>query len=230
MIDYLLQIIPIESSMGDNRPRFPLYLHLTLAQVSVILGSFGVLGYLIYGDNVPQIMTDTLPSSIFAQLVRVTLMIAVLFTYPLQLYPVIQITESVIFKRRIGKRKEHLAEVVAGPSTNLNSDEVREYQSINFESNSGSVDQANLSYAQDHEGKDLDPLIKPTEDKVEELDYMVSQSVCLSACLPVCLSAVCLSVCLSAVCLSVCLSAVCLSVCLSAVCLSVCFVQLFIYQ
>ncbi|KAJ7371084.1 hypothetical protein OS493_027772 [Desmophyllum pertusum] len=53
-------VIPIESSMAENRPRFPLYLHLAIAQVSFILGSFGILGYMIYGSNVPQILTDTL--------------------------------------------------------------------------------------------------------------------------------------------------------------------------
>lgn len=148
--------------MGNNRPRFPLYLHLTLAQVSVILGSFGILGYLVYGSNVPQIVTDTLPLTIFAQLIRVTLMIAVLFTYPLQLYPVIQITESFLFKRRLEKQRERLSQVIAGPSTDINKDNVQDYQSINSESN----------IEQDSVNKDIDPLMK--QNKKDDMDYMVS--------------------------------------------------------
>lgn len=152
--------------MGNNRPRFPLYLHLTLAQVSVILGSFGILGYLVYGSNVPQIVTDTLPSTIFAQLIRVTLIIAVLFTYPLQLYPVIQITEAFLFQRKLEKQRKHLSEVIAGPSTNINQENVPNYQSVNSESIS----------EHDSVDKDIKPLMK--QNKKDDLDYMVSLPLC----------------------------------------------------
>ena len=115
---YYLQIIPIESSMAENRPRFPLYLHLTLAIVSVILGSFGILGYMIYGSNVPQILTNTMGTHILAQMIRVTLIVAVLMTYPLQLYPVIEIAESALFSKV--HSKSQLSEVIAGPSSEAN--------------------------------------------------------------------------------------------------------------
>ena len=113
-----LQIIPIESSMAENRARFPLYLHLTLGIVSVILGSFGILGYMIYGSNVPQIVTNTMGTQIPAQLIRVTLIVAVLMTYPLQLYPVIEIAESALFSKV--HSKSQLSEVIAGPSSEAN--------------------------------------------------------------------------------------------------------------
>lgn len=103
--------------MAENRPRFPLYLHLTLAIVSSILGSFGMLGYMIYGSGVPQIVTDTLGTEIPAQMVRITLIIAVLMTYPLQLYPVIEIAESAFFTKVHSRSKSHLSEIIAGPST-----------------------------------------------------------------------------------------------------------------
>lgn len=102
--------------MAENRPRFPLYLHLALGIVSTILGSFGMLGYLIYGSNVPQIVTDRLETGVLTQLVRITLIIAVLMTYPLQLYPVIEIAESICFTKVHSKSKSHLSEIIAGPS------------------------------------------------------------------------------------------------------------------
>lgn len=108
--------------MAENRPRFPLYLHLALGIVSTILGSFGMLGYMIYGSNVPQIVTDTLEKGVMTQLVRVTLIIAVLMTYPLQLYPVIEIAESIFFTKVHSKSKSHMSEIIAGPSIGPGSD------------------------------------------------------------------------------------------------------------
>ena len=105
--------------MAENRPRFPLYLHLALGQVSCILGSFGILGYLIYGSNVPQIVTDTLTTGAVAQVVRVTLIIAVMFTYPLQLYPVIEIAESAFFTKINTRGQSNLSGVIAGPSVSV---------------------------------------------------------------------------------------------------------------
>ncbi|XP_068674282.1 proton-coupled amino acid transporter 1-like isoform X2 [Montipora foliosa] len=109
-------VIPIESSMAENRPRFPLYLHLTIAMVSVILGSFGMLGYMIYGSDVPQIVTNTLQTDFLAQIIRITLVIAVAMTYPLQLYPVIEIMESIFFTKVHSRSKSHLDRLIAGPS------------------------------------------------------------------------------------------------------------------
>lgn len=109
-------VIPIESSMAENRPRFPLYLHLTIAMVSVILGSFGMLGYMIYGSDVPQIVTNTLQTDFLAQIIRITLVIAVVMTYPLQLYPVIEIMESIFFTKVHSRSKSHLDRLIDGPS------------------------------------------------------------------------------------------------------------------
>ena len=129
-----LQVIPIESSMAENRPRFPLYLHIALAQVSFILGSFGILGYMIYGSTVPQIVTDRLQTGIVAQLVRLTLIIAVMMTYPLQLYPVIEIAESVLFTKVHSKSKSHLGAVIADPSMDPDSNPVSPVDSNSIDS------------------------------------------------------------------------------------------------
>ena len=120
--------------MAENRPRFPLYLHIALAQVSFILGSFGILGYMIYGSTVPQIVTDKLQTGIVAQLVRLTLIIAVMMTYPLQLYPVIEIAESVLFTKIRSKSKSHLGAVIAGPSMDPDSNPVSPVDSNSIDS------------------------------------------------------------------------------------------------
>lgn len=94
----LSQILPIESSMEGNRHLFPAFLHLAIYIVFFILTAFGVLGYLRYGDNVQQIILLSIPQhSPLAIAVDITLIISVLFTYPLQMFPFIQIVECYIF-------------------------------------------------------------------------------------------------------------------------------------
>eukprot|EP00795_Rhopilema_esculentum_P009071 gene9071-16723_t len=83
--------------MAENRGRYPCYLHISLVLLSSILGSFGTLGYLRYGDETNQIVTENLEGSLIVIALRCLLFFGVLFTYPLQIYPVIQIVEGIIF-------------------------------------------------------------------------------------------------------------------------------------
>ena len=83
--------------MAENRGRYPCYLHISLFLLSSILGSFGTLGYLRYGDETNQIVTENLEGSVIVIALRCLLFFGVLFTYPLQIYPVIQIVEGIIF-------------------------------------------------------------------------------------------------------------------------------------
>ena len=84
--------------MGENKHRYPLYLHLAVGLVSCILGGFGVIGYIVYGSDTPQIVTENLPPGPLVTVVKVLLCLAVLLTYPLQLFPITEVIESYIFK------------------------------------------------------------------------------------------------------------------------------------
>lgn len=91
-------LIPIESSMEGNRHMFPYFLHACVYLVCIILSAFGLIGYLRYGENVQQLIVLSIPQhSILSIFIDVTLIISVLFTYPLQCYPVIDIFESYLF-------------------------------------------------------------------------------------------------------------------------------------
>lgn len=83
--------------MAENRGRYPCYLHISLFLLSSILGSFGTLGYLRYGNETNQIVTENLKGSAIVIALRCLLFFGVLFTYPLQIYPVIQIVEGLIY-------------------------------------------------------------------------------------------------------------------------------------
>ena len=93
----LFQIIPIESSMEDNYQKMPMLLHIAVYIVFAILCSFGTLGYLRFGANTQEIIVLNFTSGWLIKLVDVVLIISVLFTYPLQCFPVIEIVESYLF-------------------------------------------------------------------------------------------------------------------------------------
>ena len=84
--------------MNENRPNFPKYLHGAIILVSIILGSFGIFGYLHFTDDIHQLISDNLQYGTLSIIVRLTLCIGILFTYPLQIYPVVEIFENLIFK------------------------------------------------------------------------------------------------------------------------------------
>ncbi|XP_067044630.1 uncharacterized protein [Acropora muricata] len=91
-------LIPIETSMAESKHRFPLYLHFAIGGLSAILACFGMLGYLVYGEGVAQIVTDSFHPGPLILVVRCLLCFAILLTYPLQLFPIIEIVESWLFK------------------------------------------------------------------------------------------------------------------------------------
>lgn len=91
-------VLPIESSMDGNRHIFPKYLHAAVVFVWVVLVSFGAVGYLRYGNTVNQLIVLSLDdlSEVASGLINSTLIISVLFTFPLQAFPVWQIAETYL--------------------------------------------------------------------------------------------------------------------------------------
>ncbi|XP_046855366.1 amino acid transporter AVT3B-like [Xenia sp. Carnegie-2017] len=100
-------IIPIEASMEENRRNFTKYLHGAIFLISLILGSFGILGYIHFADGVDQVISDNLSYGTLSIIVQIMLCIGILFTYPLQIFPVIEIVENFLFQET--KRRSTLA-------------------------------------------------------------------------------------------------------------------------
>lgn len=95
--------------MAENRRKYPCFLHIALASMSVLLGSFGIIGYISYSDKTCQIITQNLHGDIAIAL-QLLLFVGVLFTYPMQIFPNVQITEHLYlkFKRwRASRVKKH---------------------------------------------------------------------------------------------------------------------------
>ncbi|KAL3876043.1 hypothetical protein ACJMK2_033929 [Sinanodonta woodiana] len=91
-------IIPIEASMDNNRHNFRLFLYGAIVCLSVLLSTFGCLGYMRFGDNVKQMLNTNIPSSstvFFA--VNICICFGILLTFPLQMFPVIELIELYLF-------------------------------------------------------------------------------------------------------------------------------------
>lgn len=84
--------------MRENRKNFPKYLHGAIFLLSLIFGTFGILGYIRFTDHVEQLISDNLTYGTLSIIVQVTLCVGILFTYPLQMYPVVQIAENFFIK------------------------------------------------------------------------------------------------------------------------------------
>ncbi|KAK7507847.1 hypothetical protein BaRGS_00000812, partial [Batillaria attramentaria] len=106
-------ILPIESSMEGNRHNFSRFLYGAVSVLTMVLASFGVMGYLRFGDGVEQMINANIPSGSWLSIaVNVCLCIGVLLTFPLMIYPVIDLAEIHLFGkgRCCGPRPERTEE------------------------------------------------------------------------------------------------------------------------
>ncbi len=94
----ILQVIPVESSMEGNRHKFSSFLHGVVCVLSFILGGFGMLGYLRFGSEVNQMLNTNIPATTWiAVAVNICVLIGVLLTFPMQMYPVTEMIEILLF-------------------------------------------------------------------------------------------------------------------------------------
>ncbi|PIA13059.1 hypothetical protein COEREDRAFT_83738 [Coemansia reversa NRRL 1564] len=97
-------ILPIVDAM--KRPdKFPMLLALVMAICGTVAVSIGGLSYAAFGEKTEAIVLLNMPSGTVATLtVQLLYSLAILFTAPLMMFPVIRILEQVLFPRRSGKR------------------------------------------------------------------------------------------------------------------------------
>ena len=83
--------------MVGNQHNFRRYLIGGISSVAFLLLTFGVLGYLRYGDGTGQLLVQNIPKNAFSAVVDCTLIVGVVFTFPLQQFPVLNIVEVLLF-------------------------------------------------------------------------------------------------------------------------------------
>ncbi len=85
--------LPIESAMTKPE-HFSSVASKTFAGCAIASGSFGVLGYMLFGDETEQIVLLNIHGSYFVSAVKLLLCIDLLLTYPVVMRPTIEIVES----------------------------------------------------------------------------------------------------------------------------------------
>jgi len=91
-------ILSLEDSLADEvKLTFKSYFVRTITGITILYITFGVAGYLSYGDETLDIITLNLPNDggfNFSILVKSFLCISLFFTYPMMLFPVFSILEK----------------------------------------------------------------------------------------------------------------------------------------
>ena len=84
--------------MESNKHNYFACLHGGIFLIATVLCLFGTLGYINFGDGTKQIILANISDKGFLKFaVDITLCIGVACTFPLQIFPVIQIFEGLLF-------------------------------------------------------------------------------------------------------------------------------------
>lgn len=91
-------VLPLENSM-QNKDRFQPILVATVALVTCLYGTFGMCGYLAFGDDTKDVITLNMPGSVLSKIVKLSLCVGLYFTYPMMLFPVFEVLEPYFVQR-----------------------------------------------------------------------------------------------------------------------------------
>eukprot|EP01063_Lacrimia_lanifica_P016038 TRINITY_DN22668_c0_g1_i1.p1 TRINITY_DN22668_c0_g1~~TRINITY_DN22668_c0_g1_i1.p1 ORF type:complete len:550 (+),score=166.12 TRINITY_DN22668_c0_g1_i1:59-1708(+) len=91
-------VLPIENSVKHKEVFVPL-LKKSFLLITTLYITFGLLGYFAYGFMVKNSITDVLPRQLLSSMVRVSMAMAIIMTFPIQFFPAIQIIEGWTFER-----------------------------------------------------------------------------------------------------------------------------------
>jgi len=86
-------VIPVYNSM-QSKDNFKQVWGLALVCVALLNTSFGFLGYYAYRSNLEDIIISNLPDVMVTTFMKVSLCVGLFFTYPIMLFPVIEMAEE----------------------------------------------------------------------------------------------------------------------------------------
>jgi solute carrier family 36 (proton-coupled amino acid transporter) len=85
--------LPLEQSMRKPQ-KYMSVMYSTLISITTLYIAFGVIGYLLYGDDTADTLTKNLPPSTINKIVIVCLCLQLLLTYPQVMYVALKVMES----------------------------------------------------------------------------------------------------------------------------------------
>jgi solute carrier family 36 (proton-coupled amino acid transporter) len=82
--------VPLQQAVREDiRDDFPTIFVTTLGMIVVSYMMFGALNYCAYGETTQMVLTSNLPEGLSRSLVQIAFACAVVFTFPLQLFPAV---------------------------------------------------------------------------------------------------------------------------------------------
>ncbi|XP_025087505.1 amino acid transporter AVT3B-like isoform X2 [Pomacea canaliculata] len=91
-------ILSLEASLAEDvQHKFKKFFILAMVVITSLYISFGICGYLSFGQDTNEVITLNLPkgqSFHFSMVVKICLCLGIFFTYPVMLFPVIKIIEN----------------------------------------------------------------------------------------------------------------------------------------
>lgn len=89
-------VLPLENAMA-NKTHFPRVLKLTIALVTFVFASFGICGYLAFGQATQDLVTLNIEGhGAMASSVKLLICAGLFFAYPMMLFPVFEALEGVV--------------------------------------------------------------------------------------------------------------------------------------
>jgi len=93
-------LVPLQESVyrEEDRQQFPIVYQKVIISIICFYSVFGIFCWMSFGDDVKTVMTTSLPQGTLATTVQLAYSLAVIFTFPLQNFPSLEISTRSIGK------------------------------------------------------------------------------------------------------------------------------------
>jgi len=102
-IEGITMVLPLEAAMREPK-YFMTVVDGSLVACAIVLLTFGELGYMVYGDATNDMITQNMSGAI-VQIVDGLLMVNLIFTFPIQMFPVTEILDKEFVPRDSSHRE-----------------------------------------------------------------------------------------------------------------------------
>jgi len=116
-------VLPLEDSLPkEHQPHFKSYFKNAVACIVALEVIFGISGYLSFGETTESIITLNLPEGVLPNIIKFCLCIALIFTYPVMIFPVTETLEQKFstkpgfFHRKFNQTDQSYSNVVHSQS------------------------------------------------------------------------------------------------------------------
>lgn len=95
--------IPLQEALQvpESEKRFPEVYYQTISSIVLFYSFFGFICWKAFGDDVSTVLTTSLPDGTLATTVQLAYSVAVIFTFPLQIFPALEIVVHLVEQRQL---------------------------------------------------------------------------------------------------------------------------------